>query len=119
MKIMNKNRVYGIEEEVDGLKISGDLVLDRDCKATVNGKVKNESGEFGGSVYFQEMPDGQVSMSFSGSPECGAQVMSAVQKTVAEAKVLVDKPATEEKQDISEPVSPSGTAVEAESGAVG
>lgn len=97
MKITKKNRVYGIEDVVDGLNVTGDMTLDGDDRATLNGRVEGTDG--GGTVYYQEREDGQVSMSFSGCPKCGVAIYPKMGDVVARAKKMTDGPqegATEE-----------------------
>src|SRR3712207_8221364 len=79
MKITRKNRVYGIEDSIENLKIVGDIVFDSNDLATLNARVTDETGENGGgTVYYQELIDGQVSMSFSGNPKCGGYIYLAL-----------------------------------------
>lgn len=90
MKITKKNRVYGIEDVVDGLKVTGDMTLDGDDRATLNGRVDGTDG--GGTVYYQEQEDGQVSISFSGCPKCGVAIYPKMGDVVARAKKMVGGP---------------------------
>lgn len=88
MKITKKNRVYGIEDVVDGLKVTGDMTLDGDDRATLNARVDGTDG--GGTIYYQEQADGQVSMSFSGSPMCGFAIYLKIGGIVTDAKKIAD-----------------------------
>lgn len=93
MKIIRKNRVYGIEDSIENLKIVGDIVFDGSDLATLNARVTDETGENGGgTVYYQELIDGQVSMSFSGNPKCGAFIYLALGNIVSNAKKMATGP---------------------------
>jgi hypothetical protein len=96
MKITRKNRVYGIEDSIENLKIVGDIVFDSNDLATLNARVTDETGENGGgTVYYQELLDGQVSMSFSGNPKCGGYIYLALGNIVANAKKTAEGPQEE------------------------
>lgn len=88
MKITKKNRVYGIEDVVDGLTVTGDMTLDGDDRATLNGRVDGTDG--GGTVYYQEQEDGQVSISFSGCPKCGVAIYLKIGGIVTDAKKIAN-----------------------------
>src|SRR3712207_3629681 len=54
---------------------------------------RSENG--GGTVYYQELIDGQVSMSFSGNPKCGGYIYLALGNIVANAKKTAEGPQEE------------------------
>lgn len=99
MEIKSKNRVYSIVDEVESIRIEGELAIDGKGFATSNGTAMGTDGEIGRvSFYYQELAGGQVSQSISGCPTCAQKLSAVIAQEIAKAKEQVDGQGEETKE---------------------
>jgi len=91
MEIKNKSKVYSIVDEVENIRIEGELSIDGTELATLNGTAIGTDGKLGRvSFYYQQLAGGQVSQSISGCPTCAQELSAIIRSEITAAKEQVN-----------------------------